>query len=174
MPRRPGKVQSPRFVHLSLHNARDDLLGGVFHGDHVPPALLSEVPEAGVNRRRFAAAGGAGQQQQAGGLTQKPIQLRERRGRKAQFFEPARPRGVKQAQHDLFPADRGISRDPDIGAGVEVSPVNPAILGEGFLISLEPGQELDAAKDTLSNGRGQPVGGRHYTVQAEGDRGAVR
>ena len=56
-----GEIQPARFVDLRLHDAGDDLLGGVFDSDNVAAALLREVAEAGINGGRFAAARRAGQ-----------------------------------------------------------------------------------------------------------------
>src|SRR2546426_12122715 len=65
-----GEIQSARFVDLGLHDARDDLFGGIFGSDDVPSPALGELAKTRVNGGGFAAAGRAGQQQQAGGLNQ--------------------------------------------------------------------------------------------------------
>ena len=80
-----GEIQSARFVHLSLHNARDDLLGRIFGGDDVPSPALGELAKTRVNGGGFAAAGGAGQQKQAGGLTQEVFQFQTGGGGKIQL-----------------------------------------------------------------------------------------
>ena len=80
-----GEIQSARFVDLGLHDARDDLFGGIFGSDDVPSPALGELAKTRVNGGGLAAAGRAGQQQQAGGLTQEVFQFQTGGGGKIQL-----------------------------------------------------------------------------------------
>ena len=78
-------------------------------------------------------------------------------------------RVLEEAQDNLLARDGRICGDPDVGAGVQLGLVNPAILGQGLLVGLEPGEELDAAKDPFSDGGGQLRGRRHHAIEPECD-----
>ena len=82
---------------------------------------------------------------------------------------------VSKRRRTIFSPGHGrIGGNADVGAGVEGGLVNPAILGQGLLVGLEPGQELDAAKDAFGDGRGQLRGGRHHAVEPESHRSRAR
>lgn len=172
MPGGLGEVQAARFIDLGLHDAGDDLFGGVFDGDDVAPASLGEVPQAGIDGGGLAAAGGAGQEQEAGGLAQEVLEFGAGAGRKAQFFQALNSNRVEQTQDDFLAGDGWVSGDPDVAAGIEGRLVDAPILREGLLVGLEPGEELDSAKDAFSDlGRPGGGGGQH-AIEAEGDGGA--
>ena len=137
-------------------------------------ALLSEAAEAGINGGRLAAAGRAGQQQQAGGLTQEPFQFRPGFGSETQLIEGLDAGVVEKAEDDLLARHGRIGGNADVGAGVEGGLVDAAILWEGFLIGLEPGKELDAAKDAFGDCGRQVSRWRHHAVEPEGNRGCAR
>jgi len=157
-----------------LHDAGDDLLGGIFDGDDVPAALFGKVPKARIDSGGFSAAGGTSQKQQAEGLTEKPFQFQTRCSGEIQFSKSFDGGAVEQAKNDFFTGDGWIGRHAKIVARLNAGFVNAPILWKRFLVRFEPRQKFDPANDSFSQFRWQLTRPSHYTIEAKGNAGRSR
>jgi hypothetical protein len=169
MPRGLGEVQSAGFIHFGLHDAGNDLFGGILDRDDVAAAEFGEELEARVNGRGLAAPGGAGQQEQTGSLPQEMFELGVRVLGEIEFAQLFSRGGTEKPQNNFFARHRRVSGDANIIRALDIAVINAPILRQGFLVGFEPREKFDPANDALGDGVGEFGHRRNHAIEAEGD-----
>ena len=84
-------------------------------------------------------------------LAEKALQFRSGLRGQTQFSQWPNAGAIEEAEDDLLAGHGGVGCYADVGSRIEARLVDAPILGQRLLVGLEPGEELDAAKDALGD-----------------------